>query len=124
MLPRRLERLNEFLKQQISEMIPRLKEAHLGFMTVTDVDLNPDMSTLRVYYSVFGSDSDKKNTEVALKRAKFQIRHELMKLKNLRRVPQLEFIFDSTPERADRIQRLLMQIDSERHENEKKSRKP
>jgi ribosome-binding factor A len=124
MMPRRLERLNEFLKQQISAMIPRLKEPRLGFMTVTGVELNPDLSTLRVFYSVFGSDTDKMNTETALKRAKFQIRHELMKLENLRRIPQIEFIYDSTPERADRIQRLLMQIDSERHENDHKRKKP
>jgi ribosome-binding factor A len=123
MMPRRLERLNEFLKQQISAMIPYLKDPGLGFLTITGVDLSPDMSRLRVFYSVLGSDDDRQKTESALQRAKFQIRHELMKLENLRRIPQLEFSYDSTPERADRIQRLLMQIDSERHAGERKSKK-
>ena len=62
MHPRRMERLNEFLKQQISAMIPRLKEHKLGFLTITAADLAPDLSSLRVYYSVLGSDVDKQNT--------------------------------------------------------------
>jgi ribosome-binding factor A len=119
-----MERLNEFLKQQISEMIPRLKEHKLGFLTITGVNLAPDLSSLRVYYSVLGSETDKQNTEAALKHAKFQIRNGLMKLENLRRIPQLEFIYDSTPERADRIERLLVQIDSERNDNKKEEPKP
>lgn len=123
MFARRLERLNEFLKQRISEMMPRLKTPGLGFLTVTGVSLSPDLSKLDIFYSVLGSDEDRKKTELALKRAKFQIRQELMKLENLRRVPQLEFFYDNTPERADRIQRLLMQIDSERHDGERKHKK-
>jgi len=115
--------MNELLKQQISEMIPRLKETGLGFLTITSVKLMADLSELRVFYSVLGSEEDKYKTQVALSRAKYQIRHKLSKLENLRRVPKLEFFYDDTPEKADRLQRLLMQINSERDEGKRKSKK-
>lgn len=118
---RRLTRLNELILQTISSLILHLKDSGLGFITVTAADLAPDLSLARIYYSVLGSDDDKKETAQALERAKPHIRRELARLKNLKKIPDLIFVFDESIERADRVYRLLNTLDEER-KNRVKSR--
>src|SRR5258706_12867463 len=111
-----MERLSESPQKQASAMTPRLKEQSLGFITVTGVSLSHDVKMLKVFYSVLGTAEDREKSQAALEHATYRIRRDLGKLENLRRVPEIEFIFDDGPERADRIQRLLMQIESEKNE--------
>jgi ribosome-binding factor A len=113
MHPRRLVRLNELILQTVSQASLNLKDPGIGFITITGAETAPDVSLVKVYYSVLGDPSTREATAEALERAKPHIRHELSQLENLRRTPQLIFIYDESVERADRVNRLLHTIHDE-----------
>jgi ribosome-binding factor A len=115
MHPRRIARINELILQTVSQEALNLKDPGLGFITFTSAEITPDVSLVRLFYSVFGTPEEKEATKEALERAKPHLRHELGKLENLRRVPNIAFVYDESVERADRVTRLLNTI---QHENE------
>ncbi|MBI5243380.1 MAG: 30S ribosome-binding factor RbfA [Elusimicrobia bacterium] len=110
----RSERLKELFGQEISRLVSTLKDPGLsGFLTITGVDLSPDMKTARVYYSVLGSLLDRQSTARALERSAGHIRTELTHKLAIKYVPKIVFVFDETPERAHRIESLLNRLHSE-----------
>lgn len=113
MHPRRLVRLQELIHQTVSQIALQLKDPGIGFITITAAEISPDVSVARIYYSVLGTKEEKEATAQALERAKPHIRHEVGKLENLRRVPQLIFLYDESVEKADRVNRLLHSIQNE-----------
>ena len=106
---RRVERINEQLRAEISDLIRReLKDPRLaGLVSITSVEVTPDLSTAKVYASVMGSDEDQKASLQTLRRAAGFFRHELMARLTLRRVPELTFLVDPSIERGDHILDLL-----------------
>ncbi len=117
MHPRRLARLTELIQQTVSQSALNLKDPGIGFITITGAEISQDVSTAKIFYSVLGTPAEREATAEALERAKPHIRHEVGKLENLRRVPQLIFVFDESVERADRMNRLLNSIhDEEKHD--------
>jgi ribosome-binding factor A len=110
MHPRRLTRLNELIQQAISRAVLDLKDPGLGFVTITGAETAPDVSVTKVFYSVLGENQDRAATAEAFERAKPHLRSQLGKLENLRRLPQLIFMYDNSVERADRVTRLLNTI--------------
>ena len=113
MHPRRLARLNELIHQTISKSTLNLKDPGIGFLTITGAQVTADVSLARIYYSVLGSAEEREATAAALERAKPHLRREVGKLENLRKVPQLLFVYDESVERADRVSRLLHSIHDE-----------
>src|SRR6185295_1112111 len=103
MHPRRLTRLTELIQQTVSRATLNLKDPGIGFITITGAELSQDVSTAKIFYSVLGTPLEREATAEALERAKPHIRHEVGKLENLRRVPNLIFMFDDSVERADRV---------------------
>jgi ribosome-binding factor A len=117
MHPRRLARLNELILQTVSNLALELKDPGIGFITITGAEISPDVSVAKIFYSVLGTEQEKEATATAFERAKSHIRREVGRLENLRRVPQIIFIYDHSVERADRVSRLLNTI----HDEEKKN---
>lgn len=117
MHPRRQARFNELISQTISSLIPSLKDPALGFLTITGAEVSSDLSVAKVYYSVYGTPQEKESTKTALERAKPFIRREVAKLENMRKVPQLIFIYDDTAEKADRLNQIFNRIHEEEHDN-------
>ena len=115
MHPRRQARFNELVSQTVSRLIPTLKDPALGFITITGAEVSPDVSLAKIFFSVYGTDEEKEGTKIALERAKPYIRRELAKLENMRKVPQLHFIYDRGVENADRVNRILHALE---HEND------
>lgn len=114
MHPRRLTRLNELIMQTVSQAVLNLKDPGLGFITITGSHVAPDISVARIFYSVLGTEVEQQATAEALERAKKHIRFEVGKLENLRRVPEIIFVYDDSLVRADRVSRLLKTIENER----------
>jgi len=114
MQSRRIARLNELILQTVSRLALNLKDPGIGFLTITGAEVTPDISLAKIYFSVLGSDEDKKSTAEALDRAKPYIRRELAKLENLKKVPSLNFYYDEVPGRADRVSRIFNLIERER----------
>ena len=79
----------------------------IGFVTVTDVEMSPDLRHAKVYLSVLGSEEEKADSMKGIRRAGKFIRGQLADRVELRYVPSLRFELDETAEKAQRIEELL-----------------
>jgi ribosome-binding factor A len=109
---RRIERVNDLLRSELSELIGRtLKDPRVaGLVSLTEVETSADLRHARVYVSVFGSDEERRSTLAALRHAAGFLRHEVAQRVTLRHMPELDFQLDSSIERGDRILQLLRQV--------------
>lgn len=110
---KRSARVAELIQQELAKIIQDMKNSEIGFTTITSVTLTDDLQTARAFYSVIGSEEEIMKTSAVLKDSVREIRHELAVRLNLRRTPTLEFVFDETPAKADRIFELLEKIKTE-----------
>ena len=111
-MTRRRERINDLLREEISELLRRsVKDPRLqNFVTVTEAEVAPDLRHAKVYVSVLGTEEEKRDVFRALVSAAGFLRHELGERLSLRNVPELSFRRDDSMERADRIMRLLKEV--------------
>ncbi len=111
----RPDRVADQIRAEVSTMLAReVHDPGIGFLTITQVRVSPDLQVARVYYTTLGTDAQRRSTEKALRRASSFLRHEIGQRLRLRRVPTLEFLFDKSVETQDRVERLLQEI----HETE------
>jgi ribosome-binding factor A len=108
-MTRRTERINDLLRQEISELVRRdLKDPRIGgLVTITEVDVSPDLRHAKVFVSVLGSDDEKRSTLRALDAASHFLERELRHRLTIRRMPELEFVKDESLEHGQRILSLL-----------------
>ena len=107
----RVRKLQEFIKQEVSNMLMRgLKDPRIGFTTVTDVYVTGDLRQATIYVSLFGSDKEKEHTLIALRHAGGHIRTELGKLLHLRHTPEVSFEKDTSLDYSMHIESLLNEI--------------
>ncbi len=111
MAGQRVGRLREELKKESSEVIRKLKDPRIGFVTVTDVDVSGDLRHVRIYVSVYGEDETKAQTMAALEKATGHVRTEIGRRIRLRHTPEIHFQFDESMERGARIFALLREMD-------------
>ena len=101
-------RLAERIGKIVAEMLERrIKDPRLGFVTVTEARLTGDLREATVYYTVYGSPEEQADTAAALRSATGVIRSEVGRLIGLRHSPSIEFVADSLPESAQRIDDLV-----------------
>ena len=86
----------------------------IGFLTITHVKVTPDLQIARVYYTTLGDEKARRESARALGRATSFLRRQIGQRLRLKRVPQLEFFFDESIERGDRIEQILQEISAER----------
>jgi ribosome-binding factor A len=104
----RAVRVGEQIQRELADIIRReLHDPHVGMVTITSVDVSPDLSQAKAYFTVLGDDARIKDSEAALKRAAGFMRHELGGRLRLRMVPQLRFVFDESERRASRVEALI-----------------
>jgi len=105
---KRLERVNQLIKEEISLLIQReLKDPRLGFVTVTEVDTTADLKQAKVYVSVLGNDEQWIKSFKALESARGFVWGWLRRHLDLRVTPDLAFRPDRSMEHAARMQTLL-----------------
>ncbi|MDP8903768.1 MAG: 30S ribosome-binding factor RbfA [Chloroflexota bacterium] len=110
----RTARLDELLREEISAVIARdVHDPRVGFVTVTDVEVSPDLRHARVWVSVIGSEDERRATVRALGRAMPFVRARLGRLR-LKRIPELHLRLDTTAERGTRVLRILDELESGR----------
>ena len=104
----RTRRLAERIAKITAELLERrIKDPRLGFVTVTEARLTPDLREAKVFYTVLGSAEEREESAVALRSATGIIRSEVGRLIGLRHTPTLEFVADMLPEDAQRIDELV-----------------
>jgi ribosome-binding factor A len=112
---KRSHRLQELLLKEISLLIQKgLKDPRIGFATITHIDLTDNLKFAKVYVSVIGDEKEAKDTIEGLNSAKGYIRGLLGKNLYLRYIPNMEFNIDDSPEKLDKISRLLGKINEGR----------
>ncbi|MFQ5889252.1 MAG: 30S ribosome-binding factor RbfA [Gemmatimonadota bacterium] len=105
---RRVERLNELLRQELSRLIRReIKDPRVGSVTVTGVRTSVDLMYATVYVRTLGGETPVADAVRGLERAEGFIRRRLGRELRLRRIPELRFEEDRTIEHARRIETLL-----------------
>ena len=111
----RPSRVGDQLRAEISELLARqVHDPGIGFLTITQVKMSPDLQVARVYYTTLGDERARRETAKALGRATPFLRRQVGSRLRLKRVPSLEFFFDESIERGDRIERILHEISAER----------
>jgi ribosome-binding factor A len=103
-----VRRVADRIRVIVAEMLERrIKDARLGFVTVTDVRVTGDTQHASIFYTVLGDDEQRAASGAALESAKGLIRSEVGKQLGMRHTPTLEFILDALPESAAHIDDLL-----------------
>ena len=112
MTGRRVQRVNELIREEISYLLTReVKDPRLtGIISVTEVDTSPDLRNAKIYISVMGSEDEKLQVQRGLVAATGFIRRELSGRVTLRRIPELHFKLDNSIERGSRIIALINEV--------------
>lgn len=117
MSSRRVERLNGLIQEELAELIRDIRDPRMAsIVSITHVDVSPDLENAEVHVSVLGDAGDKQGTIAALTHASSYLKRELLHRVRLRHVPYLHFTLDETIEEAARVLDLLKQVQAE-HQN-------
>lgn len=109
----RTDRIDQLLRQEIGAILSKdVQDPRIGFVTVTDVETAPDLSTARVWVSVIGQPAERDLTVKALQHALPFVRHELGSRIRIRRIPELQLRLDDTVQRGTRVLQLLAEIEA------------
>ena len=104
----RARKLAERIKVLVAEALERaVKDPDLGFVTITDVRVTPDLQHATIYYTVFGSEEDKKRSADIIEKNRGKIRSEVGRNLSIRLTPTVEFVADEVPEVAAHLNDLL-----------------
>jgi len=111
---KRAERVKHLIQQEISRILQfEVKDPRIKFATVTDLKLTPDLRDAKVFVSSLGDTADREALLTGLKGATGYIRGELGRQLKLKYIPQIEFLFDDSYDKQERILNLLEHIHEE-----------
>ncbi len=107
----RPDRVGDQIRVELGDLLAReVHDPGIGFVTITRVHVTADLQLARVFYTAFGDVAARRASGRALTRAAPFLRHQIGQRLRLRRVPVLEFVFDESIERQERVERLLDEI--------------
>ena len=113
----RIERINNLIRQEISELLQRqIKDPRLNsFVAVTEVATSPDLRQAKIFVSCITSEEEKQEILSVLAAASGFLRNELTKRLRLRRIPELSFHWDDSIERGARLLELIDRVFTDEH---------
>lgn len=112
MVSRRQRQVSELLHREISELLEKeMSDPRLSLVTVTGVEVSPDLRYAQVYVSTMGDQAEHQEALAGLRHAMGFIRHEIGAHLDLRYVPDLSFHLDRSLERGQHIEELLARIE-------------
>lgn len=110
----RMKRINDRVKQILSiALVSRTEDPRLRGVTITDVKIDRELDFANIYVSALDGQARSHEVIAALNHARGFLKHEISEDIDLRVMPKLRFFWDPTPEKADRIDTLLAQIQNE-----------
>ncbi len=111
---KRIDRVGHLIQMELSQLIlHRVKDPRLGFVTVTHVDVTPDLRSACVFYSAMGDDKAKKASQTALEKASGFLQKEIGTALQLRYTPRLTFRLDDSLDKSLEVDKVLRQIHRE-----------
>ena len=99
------------IRAELASLFARdVHDPGIGFVTITRVQMTPDLQQARVFYTVLGDDQARKSSARAVERAGPFLRRQIGSRLRLRRVPELTFRYDESIAGQDRIEQLLKEV--------------
>ena len=107
----RADRVADQLRGELAQLLTReVHDPGIGFVTITRVTVTPDLQLARVFYTVLGDPTARRNSERAISRAVPFLRRQIGSRLRLRRVPDLKFVYDESIAGQDRIEQLINEL--------------
>jgi ribosome-binding factor A len=113
----RMRRVNESLRQVLSEGLLELKDPRIGFVTVTGVDASPDLRQARVFVSVLGGAKKRNASMTGLDAAHGVLQAIISRELRMKRTPTLTFEYDHAVERGVEMSKLIDELDPDRDDD-------
>ncbi|MCP4649994.1 MAG: 30S ribosome-binding factor RbfA [PVC group bacterium] len=114
-MSQRQERVSQRIKEEVSTIIhDQIKDPRIGFFTITRVKLAPDLRFARIFYSIMGTDEQKKEAQEGLDSALKYIRRLVGERMELRYTPDLCFQLDESGEYSMRINEIFEKLEEEK----------
>ena len=108
---KRSEKVAEAIHEMVSELLIKgLKDPRIGFVTITGVKATDDLRLATIFFTVIGSEEEKRATEKGLNSARGYIRKEMGRNLRMRYIPDIVFKYDESVEYGSRIESLLREI--------------
>ena len=106
----RARKVADRIHQTVARLLQgRIKDPRLGFITITDVRVTGDLQQATVFYTVYGSQRERRDTAAALRSATGLIRSEVGKALGIRLTPSIAFQLDALPTQAKTFEDALAQ---------------
>jgi ribosome-binding factor A len=116
----RPERVAEVIKEEVSRIIrERVSDPRIGFVSITTVELSPDLKDCKIFASVLGDKTEREKTFEGLRSATPYIRGQLGNVLKLRFVPDISFVYDKSIESASRVLAIMYKLNREAEEGRK-----
>jgi len=109
-MPERMRRVNESLREVLSESLAELNDPRIGLVTITGVQTSADLRSARVYVSVLGSERKRSESLAGLRAAHGVLQARIGRELRLKRTPQLAFEYDPSVERGVEMSRLIDEL--------------
>ena len=109
-MPERMRRINEALREVLSEGIGQLKDPRIGFVTIMGVRASTDLRQATVFVSVLGSEKKRVATLAGLESSRAPLQARVNRELHLKRTPQLRFEYDQTIEEGVRLSKLIDEL--------------
>jgi ribosome-binding factor A len=106
-----MRRVNESVRQVLSEALPELKDPRIGFVTITGVDTSADLRQARVFVSVLGSEKARAKSLEGLAAAHGVLQAHIARELRMKRTPTLAFEYDPTVEEGVRMNKLIDELE-------------
>lgn len=118
----RSQRVGDQIQKEMATIIQMpVRDAGLGLVTISAVDLSTDLSHAKIYVTCLGIDidstSDRAEILTMLNDNAPQFRHQLSKILTTRIVPKLKFMFDESLEQANRLTSLIDSLHTDDPQN-------
>ena len=107
----RPERVADQIRSELGDLLTReVHDPGLGFVTITRVQLTRDLQQARVFYTVLGDEKERRQSDRTLHRALPFLRRQIGARLRLKRVPELQFVYDESIAGQDRIEQLINEL--------------
>jgi ribosome-binding factor A len=106
----RMRRVNEAVREVLSEAVGGLQDPRIGFVTVTRVETSPDLRQARVFVSVLGSERKRERTLEGLESAHGVLQSRIADELRMKRTPQLTFEYDPSVEYGVKMSQLIDEL--------------
>lgn len=117
----RAEKAAELIRAEVSEILrAKVSDPRIGFVSITSVDVSPDLENAAIYVSIFGGEKDKAAAMAGLESATRFIRGELGRRIEFRQVPQIRFARDDSLEKGSKVLGIINKL----HKKDEKKVRP